>query len=74
MLDPRVQQKGGFGAFAARQQERHDARAASKAQAAPEAATGPAAAVRAGDADALAAGQSDARPAEKIRPHTRDSA
>ena len=62
MLDPRVQQKGGFGAFAERQQERQDGRAAAEAQAAM---------VAWPVADALTAGQSDARPAEKIRPHVR---
>jgi hypothetical protein len=74
MLDPRVQQKGGFGAFAARQQERQDERAAAKAQAALEAATGPVAPVPAADATALAATRSDVRRAEKILSHTPDGA
>jgi hypothetical protein len=41
MLDPRVQQKGGFGAFAARAQARHDERAAAEAQSDREALPGP---------------------------------
>jgi hypothetical protein len=74
MLDPRVQQKGGFGAFAARQQERQDARAAAEAQEALEAATGPVARVLAAEATALAAARSDVRRAEKILSRTRDGA
>jgi hypothetical protein len=66
MLDPRVQQKGGFGAFAAREQARRDERTGAEAQAAPVATDD------AAGADALTAGQSDARPAEKIRPRARD--
>ena len=66
MLDPRVQQKGGFGAFAARQQERQDERAAAEAQAALEATTRPVAPVPTADATALAAARSDVRRAEKI--------
>ncbi len=75
MLDPRVQQKGGFGAFAARQQERQqereDERAAAEAQAAREAATGP---VAAAPATAPTAPGSDVRRAEKILSRTRDGA
>jgi hypothetical protein len=37
MLDPKEQQKGGFGAAAARAKERHDLREATKAQAADDA-------------------------------------
>ena len=74
MLDPRVQQKGGFGAFAERQQERQDGRAAAEARAARDAATGPVAAVPAVDADALAAVRADVRRAEKVLSRTRDIA
>jgi hypothetical protein len=74
MLDPRVQQKGGFGAFAARQQERQDERAAAEAQAERDAATGPVAAVPGVDATALAAARSDVRRAEKILLRTSDGA
>ena len=35
MLDPREQKKGGFGAFVAREQERHDVRAAAETQGSP---------------------------------------
>jgi hypothetical protein len=71
MLDPRVQQKGGFGAFAARQQERQDERAAAEAQAARDAATGP---VVPAPATAPTAPRSDVRRAEKILSRTRDGA
>ena len=63
MLDPRVQRKGGFGAFAERQQERQDGRSAAEAQAVPAA-----------DADALAAVRADVRRAEKVLSRTRDIA
>jgi hypothetical protein len=73
MLDPRVQQKGGFGAFADRERERNDARAAADAREAMDAVTGPVAAGRAADASALtsaptsapAAARPDVRRAEK---------
>jgi len=74
MLDPRVQQKGGFGAFAERQQERQDGRSAAEAQAVRDAAAGPVAAVPAADADALAAVRADVRRAEKVLSRTRDIA
>jgi hypothetical protein len=72
MLDPRVQQKGGFGAFAARQQERQDERAAAEAQAARDAAAGPVA--PAADATAPAAARSEVRRPEKILSRTPDGA
>ncbi len=72
MLDPRVQQKGGFGAFAARQQERQDERAAAEAQAARDAATGPVAPAPVPTAPTAA--RSEVRRAEKILSHTPDGA
>jgi hypothetical protein len=69
MLDPRVQQKGGFGAFAARQQERQDERAAAEAQVALEATTAPVA-----PAPALTATRSEVRRAEKTLSRTPDGA
>jgi hypothetical protein len=74
MLDPRVQQKGGFGAFAARQQERLDERAAAEAQVALEATTAPVAPAPAADAATLTATRSEVRRAEKILSRTRDGA
>lgn len=44
MVDPTQHQKGSFGAFAAREQEQHDVRAAAGSQAARDVGTGPTAA------------------------------
>ncbi len=65
MLDPKVQQKGGFGAFAARSQERDDVRAAARVQAAQDAATGAMPVVVRDDPAPGLASRADGRRAEK---------